>query len=108
MGEFTMLKYTLLKEDETYRVFLDGDLDIEGTEIINDLLIPELEKVGTVNIDFEKVPFVDSSGMGLLMSLVSTLKENNKKVFITNVSNEIYDIFDLLQLPEIVGKDVFI
>lgn len=103
-----MLKYTLLKEDETYRVFLDGDLDIEGTEIINDLLIPELEKVGTVNIDFEKVPFVDSSGMGLLMSLVSTLKENNKKVFITNVSNEIYDIFDLLQLPEIVGKDVFI
>lgn len=103
-----MLKYTIVKEANLCQVFLHGDLDIEGTELINEELIPELTVADSVNINFEEVPFVDSSGMGLLITLVNTLKDNRTKVTISNVNDEVFGIFDLLQLPEILGSEVFI
>ncbi|MFB1100481.1 lipid asymmetry maintenance protein MlaB [Terribacillus sp. JSM ZJ617] len=102
-----MLKYNVLKEGKIYQVILTGDFDIESTEVINEALIPELMVADKVNINFEEVPFVDSSGMGLLITLVNKLKENRTKVTISNVNDEVYGIFDLLQLPEILGKEVF-
>ncbi|WP_010649918.1 STAS domain-containing protein [Oceanobacillus massiliensis] len=103
-----MLKYSVLKDDSLYQVSLNGDLDIEGTEIINEEIMPELTDAESVNINFEEVPFVDSSGMGLLITLVNTLKENSIRVTISNVNEEVFGIFELLQLPEILGNEVFI
>ncbi|WP_156291245.1 STAS domain-containing protein [Oceanobacillus salinisoli] len=103
-----MLKYNIVNEENGVQVTLHGDLDIEGTEIIKEELLPNLLNSKEVNVSFEKVPFVDSSGMGLLITLVNSLKENNSKVTISNVKEEVFEIFELLQLPEILGEEVFV
>jgi anti-anti-sigma factor len=103
-----MIKYSIHENEDHLEVKLEGDLDIDGTEVVDEELIPRLEKYKTVNIDFEHVPFVDSSGMGLLMNLVQSLKEKGTKVTISNVKQDVYDVFELLQLPEILGEGVFI
>jgi anti-anti-sigma factor len=103
-----MLTYALLKADENLQVALKGDLDIEGTEIIKDELIPKMLTYKKVNIDFENVPFVDSSGMGLLMTLVQTLEENETNITIANVQKDVFEVFELLQIPEILGEAIFI
>lgn len=103
-----MLKFSINEMDSRGIVNLVGDLDIEATEIINDDLIPCLLDFQMIQLNFEHVPFVDSSGMGLLLNIVKRLKEQNIEVTISDVKEEVYEVFDLLQIPEIVGEETFV
>ncbi|KLV22885.1 anti-sigma factor antagonist [Niallia circulans] len=102
-----MLTFSLYPIDDYLEVRLEGDLDIDGTEIIEEELIPSLKNHQYIKINFEHVPFVDSSGMGLLMNVVQTLKATSAKVKVINVKGEVMEIFELLQLPDILGESVF-
>jgi anti-sigma B factor antagonist/stage II sporulation protein AA (anti-sigma F factor antagonist) len=103
-----MVNYSLIENAENVEVKLEGDLDIEGTEVIEEQLVPSLQKYKEVTLNFEEVPFVDSSGIGLLISLVQTLSGMEIKVTIGNVREDIQEVFELLQLSEILGEGVFI
>lgn len=46
--------------------------------------------------------------MGLLLNLVQTFNDKGTKVTISNVKDEVMDVFDLLQIPEILGDGVFV
>ncbi len=72
------------------------------------MLIPELENQSQVHLNFQKVKFVDSSGMGLLIKIVNRLKKEKHQVNILNVKKEVLEVFELVQMPEILGKDVII
>ncbi|MFD1737885.1 STAS domain-containing protein [Bacillus salitolerans] len=103
-----MLKYSLLEQEDGVRVDLEGDLDIETTEIIEEELTPSLLTYRSVVFNFERVPFVDSSGIGLLLKTIQLLTDQNIKVTITNVNEDVAMVFDILQISDIVGEDVFV
>ncbi|AEH46380.1 STAS domain-containing protein [Parageobacillus thermoglucosidasius] len=102
------MEYSLHESDEYLEVKLVGDLDIDGTEIIEEELIPHLEKYRMVNLNFAGIQFVDSTGMGLLMNMVQRLKEKGIKVTISDVQQDVMNVFEILQLPEILGEEVFV
>ncbi len=103
-----MIEVKLNPNGEALTVNLIGDLDIDSTELIEEELIPALEEYKTINLIFTEVPFVDSSGMGLLLTLVQTLQEKEIGVSISNVRKEVMEVFEILQLPEILGERVFV
>jgi anti-anti-sigma factor len=108
IGGNNMIDFVLNEvQESSLDIILKGDLDIESTEVVENLL-PSLEKYKAININFEKVPFVDSSGMGLLLHVVQSLSEKGVKVMISNVKEDVFIVFELLQIPEILGKDVFV
>ena len=102
-----MFNFTLQSEADRVVVDLEGDLDIEATEIMEEELIVEIQKSsGHVELNFQQIDFVDSSGIGLLISIITNLKENDRNPTITNISEDVKMVFSLLQLDEILGKDV--
>lgn len=103
-----MIKYFYNEAEDRLDVKLEGDFDIEGTEVVEEELIPTMLNYKTVNIDFENVPFVDSSGMGLLIDIVKTLNDKGIKVTISKVRQEVFEVFEIIQLPEILGEEVFV
>ncbi|WP_053220236.1 STAS domain-containing protein [Virgibacillus senegalensis] len=104
-----MLTYETTETVENHLdVLLTGDLDIEGTELIEEELAPFLLEFTNVKLSFAHVPFVDSSGMGLLINLVNKLKENEITVTVTDIKDDVLEVFNLLQLPEILGEEVFV
>lgn len=103
-----MFSFSIDNTNENAAVKLHGDLDIEGTEIVEDELIPSLKECKMVDVSFEDVPFVDSSGMGLLLNLVQTLNDEGKTVTISNVKSEVMEVFEMLQIPAILGEGIFI
>jgi anti-anti-sigma factor len=103
-----MFKYDVVKVEDKVIVKLEGDLDIEVTEIMEDQITPELEGHGEVELDLEGVSFVDSSGIGLLISLVGSLKERCAIVHIINLQEDVKLIFEMLQMTDILGSDVFV
>lgn len=104
-----MFKYTVINENNKVVLKLEGDLDIEATEVIEDTITPHISnETSSVELDFEHIEFVDSSGIGLLITLVSSLKDRNRKPTIVNLKEDVKIVFDLLQLDEILGKDVLL
>ncbi|MGP4040515.1 STAS domain-containing protein [Gracilibacillus sp. D59] len=103
-----MLEYHLEKTEDNCNVLLHGDLDIESTELVNDELIPQLQSESIICLNFKDVHFVDSSGMGLLIQLVNQLKEEEQVVKIVKVKDDILEVFELLQIPEIIGENVIV
>lgn len=102
-----MFNFILQKEAGRVIVNLEGDLDIEATEIIEEELIVELHNSsGEVELNFQNIDFVDSSGIGLLISIITTLKEHDRKPTISNINEDVKMVFSLLQLDEILGKEV--
>ncbi len=102
-----MFNFTLQNASGRVIVNLEGDLDIEATEIIEEALIVEIQNSsGEVELNFQNIDFVDSSGIGLLISIITNLKENNRKPTITNITEDVKMVFSLLQLDEILGKEV--
>lgn len=103
-----MIEVKLSPDGEKLTVDIIGDLDIDSTEMVEEELIPTLEKYKNIKLDFTDVPFVDSSGMGLLLTVVQTLQEKDIEVSISNVRKDVMEVFEILQLPEILGEKVFV
>ncbi|WP_424767425.1 STAS domain-containing protein [Paenibacillus sp. sgz302251] len=101
-----MFTYELKQDFKKIAVVLKGDMDIDVTEIIADEVAPQLMACEQVEIDFSQVPFMDSSGIGLLIMLINDLKERDIEVAIVNIQEDVKQVFSLLQLPEILGRDV--
>jgi anti-anti-sigma factor len=99
--------YEIIPAEEKTLVIFRGDMDIDTMELIEEEILPSLKQYAHVEINFSEVPFVDSTGVGLLINLVQSLKEEFVKVKITNLSPQIAEIFNLLQIPDIIGRDVF-
>jgi anti-sigma B factor antagonist len=85
---------------------LQGDIDIDVTEAMEETIPPALAAFEQIEIDFSKVPFVDSSGIGLLIKLVQTLQESGKQIQIKHVQTEVMEVFEILQLRDILGGSV--
>lgn len=102
-----MFSYNLSERDKNVSIQLIGDLDIEATEILEEIT-SKLDSYNNIELDFDEVPFVDSTGIGLLINLIETLKENDEfvGVKVRNIQPLVKEVFDILQLDEILGKEV--
>jgi anti-anti-sigma factor len=102
-----MFNYQTLKREPIVQVVFEGDMDIEATEIIEEQIIPEFLEYTSISINFSNISFVDSSGIGLLITLIQSLKERGIRVTIHHIKPDVMEVFSLLQLPDIVGRGVF-
>lgn len=73
------------------------------TEEVKMELKPLLMEPGNkLVLDMKNIEFIDSSGIGCVISLVKTAKSNGAQMKICNLSKEVQDVFSLLHLQMIL------
>lgn len=92
--------------DQRAVLLLKGVLDISTVDF---LLTYEnvVANVKEVDLDLAGVTFVDSTGVGGISKAVTKFRERKIFVRITNISPDLFEIFDILGLPEIFGAEIF-
>lgn len=93
IAEFIELKRFTLVITEDAKSELKPILSTQKTELI---------------LDLKNIEFIDSSGIGCIISLVKTAKNYGSEIKLCNLSKEVMDIFELLHLQMIldIEKDV--
>lgn len=93
IAEFIDLKRFTLAVTEEVKSELKPILSHEGTRLI---------------FNFNNIEFIDSSGIGCIISLVKTAKSNKAEIKLCNLSSEVMEVMELLHLPMIldIEKDV--
>jgi anti-sigma B factor antagonist len=76
--------------------FLDAHtaptLENNFTQLIND------NKYKIV-VNFEELAYISSAGLGVFMAYIESIRDNRGDIKLTNMSDKVFNIFDLLGFP---------
>lgn len=50
-------------------------------------------------VNFEDLAYISSAGLGVFMAYVESIRDNKGDIKLTNMSDKVYNIFDLLGFP---------
>ena len=50
-------------------------------------------------VNFEDLAYISSAGLGVFMAYVENIRDNKGDIKLTNMSDKVYNIFDLLGFP---------
>ena len=90
-------------ENENRWIFLpEGELDIYTSPKFKEEVLKSLDTKQTdILIDGEKLTYVDSTGLGALISILKKLKDNDYKVYLSNIKPNIRKIFSITELDKL-------
>lgn len=90
----------IFKKDGT--IYIDGELDIFNAQDVRVRVLDEYEKSKSdIVLDFSHVSFMDSTGLGILISIQKVLNDDGYKLRIVNVDPKIKKIFVITELEEV-------
>lgn len=98
------------KQEDFLIVELVGEINILDVNDIKNNIKEKIkeENAKKVVVDMAKVPFMDSSGLGMLISLYKFANENQGKIIYTGLSDYIMKILGFAKLDKIfiISNDI--
>ena len=96
------LNYNIeVRENEVY-IQLEGDLDIYSCDKFKEdsIKVVEKNKLDLI-IDAKELVYIDSTGLGALISIYKRVKEHQNKIIIENLKPNVQKIFAITDLDKI-------
>lgn len=89
------------KNGSTATVAVIGRVDTTSAPVLGDTLTETMQGLQTLVLDFDKVEYISSSGLRVLLSAQKTMNKQGSMV-IRNVNSDIMDIFDVTGFTDIL------
>ena len=97
-----MLAIRVTSSGDSIVVYLDGDLDLMTVGRVRHDLTPLMAEGTHLVLDLARVSFIDSAGIGLLLSTRSALLKRAGSLEIRNPSNVVRRVFDVTGLVDLL------
>lgn len=90
------------KKDNLLVIIPEGDMDIYSSSQFKDLVLDSYnnEKIDLL-IDGEKLEYIDSTGLGALIGILKRVKEDDNKIYLSNIKPNIRKLFDITELDKL-------
>ncbi len=86
-------------------ITLEGEITQETTpqlkELFKNLQFSNALENNEVKLNLKKVYYIASVGVGVLVSLLRTIKENNGNLLLSNLNNDLVELFRITHLDKI-------
>ncbi len=93
------MELKIRKNGEIYIIDVSGEMDLYNSYKLKELVMKMLEKkVERYIINLQGVDYIDSSGIGALIYICSTIKKMNLKLTITNIHGSVKKVIELTKL----------
>lgn len=81
---------------------LSGSLYVNESTILREKILEQINQgKKDLLLDFSGVNYIDSSGLGVLISMQKRSRESNGKVVLTGLNGEVKKIFELTRLTKV-------
>lgn len=105
-GRTIGMDYQVKEAEQHATIYLSGELDMSVGEQVGRLIREVGERNQVVSLDFRKVTFVDSAGIGSLFFTTKDLLSLGKQVEIVNILEEILDILRVLGITDALSVEI--
>lgn len=93
------MKLSMRKSGEVYIVDVNGEMDLYNAHELKDLVNKMIEKkIKSFVINMEGVDYIDSTGIGALISICTILKKQDLKLAIPGVHGSVKKVIELTKL----------
>jgi anti-sigma B factor antagonist len=93
------MELKIRKNGFNYIIDVNGEMDLYNSYKLKELVMKMLEKkVRRFIINLENVDYIDSSGIGALIYICSTIKKMNLRLIITNIHGSVKKVIELTKL----------
>lgn len=91
--------FELEKEGEITILDVEGQLIVGNRQELKQKVLEELESgERKFLIDFERTGYIDSSGLGVLVSLSKKIREHSGELRLANLNEDLRTLFELTKL----------
>lgn len=85
-----------------WEVTLEGELDVSTCDKLKEHLHGLVDKeVLDMKVNLEKLEYIDSTGLGVMIGVLKKLKVGNKEIYIVNPRSNVRKIFSITGLDKI-------
>ena len=95
------LNYDINEETDLIKISLEGDLDAYSSDEFKDAVLKQLPGSKDILINAKKLNFIDSTGLGSLISIYNTIKEQEKTISIEEIKPNVRQIFEITELDKL-------
>jgi anti-sigma B factor antagonist len=93
------MAFRVQKEGDVTVVEVEGQLIVGNRQELKQRVLDELEGGSTkFVVDFEETGYIDSSGLGVLVSLSKKLREHGGELRLANLNEDLRTLFELTKL----------
>jgi anti-sigma B factor antagonist len=93
------MELKIRKNDKIYIIDISGEMDLYNSYKIKELLLKMIEKkIENFIINLDDVEYIDSSGIGALIYITSTIRKMNLRMAIANVRGSVKKVIELTKL----------
>ncbi len=93
------MELKIRKSGDIYIIDVNGEMDLYNSYKLKELVMKMLEKkVESFIVNLESVDYIDSSGVGALIYICSTIKKMNLNLKIANIHGSVKKVIELTKL----------
>jgi anti-sigma B factor antagonist len=93
------MSFTITKQGDVVVVDVEGQLIVGNRQELKQKVLDELEKgERKFLIDFSRTGYIDSSGLGVLVSLSKKIREQGGELRLANLNDDLKTLFELTKL----------
>ena len=101
-----MLNVEKKLEDGALLIALEGELDTLSSPDFEDMLEPLLAEAQSLTLDFEKLEYISSAGLRVLLAAEQTMEEKGaERVRVVNMNSTIRNIFDITGSVDVLAVE---
>ena len=87
-------------------IALEGELDTLSSPDFEDMLEPLLDEAQSLTLDFEKLEYISSAGLRVLLAAEQALEEKGaEKVRVVNMNSTIRNIFEITGFTDVLAVE---
>lgn len=95
------LNYDINEEKDLIKISLDGDLDAYSSDEFKEAVLKKVSSSKDILINAKKLNFIDSTGLGSLISIYNTIKKQDKNISIEEIKPNVKQIFEITELNKL-------
>jgi anti-sigma B factor antagonist len=96
--------FTDKKADEYLIISIDGVLDVHAGSKLKDYLQEKIDAgLLKVALDMRKVSYVDSTGLGILVSCLSSIRKAGGELVVFDLDSEVAKLFALTRINQFIA-----
>ena len=93
------MSFTIQRHQDIVIVEVDGQLIVGNRQDLKQRVLDELANGTTrVLVDFARAGYIDSSGLGVLVSLAKRLRDEGGELKLCNLNDDLRTLFELTKL----------
>jgi anti-sigma B factor antagonist len=93
------MSFTVKKANDVTIFEVEGTLIVGNRQELKQKVLEELEAgARKVLVDFDKTTYIDSSGLGVLVSLAKKIRESGGDLRLANLNDDLQTLFELTKL----------